>query len=1044
MKPVKLTMCAFGPYAGKVEVSLADFGDSGLYLITGDTGAGKTTIFDAITFALYGEASGTNRDSSMLRSDFAAPDVKTFVELEFLYRDRLYKVERNPKYERAKKSGEGTTTENANATLTWPDGSVKTGSTAVAEAIKELIGIDKNQFSQIAMIAQGDFLKLLLASTDERGKIFRKIFNTSIYQQFQNELKNQANSLKGQYEDLRKSVLQYAGEVSCNEGHSAYLELKDIKKSNNIHSLEKLLACLGVLIEEDTKAEADEKLAGENLQDRIAKLTAEIATAASNNTRLDKLAKSQERLSALEERQKEYEDKSSKLISAQSALFHVKPIADEIERAKKLYAELKDGIEHQNATLCAKAPELEKLDELYQAEKNKDPEREAISGEITSAEHGLLVYEELEELQKNTDITAKSLEKIIVAIKLKQSQKEKLENEKEKLKKELIDLIDVGVEAERAKKQEEDAKNLVAKLVQLKRDLLLLEKDNVALASAQSKYIKAQSESTAKTSEYEKLEKAFLDEQAGIMASKLLEGQPCPVCGSTIHPDLAVMAVDAPTEMELKQAKEDADNAREKAQQCSENANTIKVKLETAKEAFITLAQPLLGSTVFADIPILLGTETEKAKANMEKCSETLGDLDAKINRKKECEKKIAEIEPVIKQMADKILDLENEAGNLRITQGSFAAQITNIKSKLAFAGREEAEADIELKRKKLSIMKSALASAEKKFIDCKSDISSANAVLLDLSGRLETAKTDLRTVQNKFTTVLRERDFADQEHFKRLLMNEEEIKVLKYDVDYYYDQLKETRADILTLSEETKDTEYVDIAANQKKKIDLVGEKNKSEEKRLAVYSRLDTNKRLQNTIESKQSEMKAIEEKYLCMRNLSDTANGDLSGKQKLAFEQFVQATYFNQIIAEANKRFSYMTQGRFELVRKVDPGNLRSQTGLELDVIDNYTGKSRSVKTLSGGESFKASLSMALGLSDMIQSYAGGIQLDTIFVDEGFGALDSESLSQAIAVLGDLTSGNRMVGIISHVSELKEHIDKQLVVKKNVCGSEISLVI
>ena len=424
-------------------------------------------------------------------------------------------------------------------------------------------------------------------------------------------------------------------------------------------------------------------------------------------------------------------------------------------------------------------------------------------------------------------------------------------------------------------------------------------------------------------------------------------------------------------------------------------------------------------------------------------CTARVANLEQQIVRKQECESNIGKSKTAIKQMAEGMVKLESEIGDLKITQGGNTAKITTIRSKLLFATRKEAAEDISRKREKLASMRSALQTAEKSLGDCQGTISNAKAVILELSGRLEIAQTDFREVQRKFIATLHERGFVDEAHYMGMLMTEEEIVHLKNDVDNYNEQVKTTKKDIAHLMEETKGTAFVDIVAYQEKELELVKEKKASEVRRLTIYSRLETNKRIQNTIESKQNEMKEIEQKYLALRNLSDTANGDLSGKQKLAFEQYVQATYFNQIINEANKRFSYMTAGRFELIRKVEAGNFKSQTGLELDVIDNYTGKSRSVKTLSGGESFKASLAMALGLSDMIQRFAGGIQLDTIFVDEGFGALDSESLDQAISVLSALTSGNRTVGIISHVAELKERIDKKLVVKKSVSGSEISLV-
>jgi len=1043
MKPVKLVMSAFGPYADRVEVPFADFGNSGLYLITGDTGAGKTTIFDAITFALYGEASGTNRESYMLRSDFAAPDDKTFVELEFMYRGRLYKVERNPKYERAKKSGQGTTPENANAILTLPGGEVKTGNTAVTEAIKELIGIDRNQFAQIAMIAQGDFLKLLLASTDERGRIFRKIFNTSIYQQFQNELKNQANSLKGQYEDLRKSILQLAGEISCAQDQMMYGELAEIKETNNIHVLDKLLTCLHTLIEEDKNAEAAEVLTGNNLQDELTKLNSAIDNAAAINARLEKLDKSQQYLNVLEKGQGEYDEKRSKLGASQNAMFYVKPLADELVRIRRSALNLQSGIEAQKLILGAKEPELCRLEDLYQAEKNKDPEREALTGEINVAVSTLSIYRELETLQKDADLTKINLEKKIKTIESSQIEKEKLEGEQKLVNDEIITLQDVDVEKERAKKQLENAENLADKLQHLQQDLSALDKNKAKYVLTQSDYLMAQVESNARILEYEKMERAFLNEQAGIMAAMLEDGQPCPVCGSATHPLPAVKTAESPSEIELQQAKKNAETAREKTHKCSVTASTLKAKVEAGEESFTRSVRQVLECDDFSGIPALLVDEIEKIKVHLGDCLARVVNLRGQTVRKKECEIMLARIKPEIEKMSVDILNLNNEISDLKIAQSSIAAQISAITAKLLFPGRKEAEEDIRRKQEKFALLKTALEMAEKSFNDCRNDVSNANAVISELSDRFATAQTDLESAQAKFMVNLRERGFIDEAQYLEMLMTEEELAFLKNDIEVYDEQVKATKKDIANLQEEIKGNTYVDMGIYLEKKIELMRAKKASEERRLTIYSRLETNKRIQNTTLSKQNEMKQIEQKYLALRNLSDTANGDLSGKQKLAFEQYVQATYFNQIINEANKRFSYMTAGRFELIRKVGAGNLKSQTGLELDVIDNYTGKSRSVKTLSGGESFKASLAMALGLSDMIQRFAGGIQLDTIFVDEGFGALDSESLDQAISVLSALTSGNRTVGIISHVGELKERIDKKVVVKKSVSGSEISMV-
>jgi len=1044
MKPIKLTMCAFGPYAGKAEVNLADFGGSGLFLVTGDTGAGKTTIFDAITFALYGEASGTNRESTMLRSDFALPETKTYVELEFLYRKKTYKIERSPRYTKAKSKGEGTTSVSPNATLTLPDGRVITGSSTVTNAIRDLIGIDRNQFSQIAMIAQGDFLKLLLASTEERGKIFRKVFNTNIYQLFQSELKSQANSLKSQYEDIRKSILQYTNDINCPKDNSSYLEIEELQNENNINSLNKIQELLDSLIKEDTTAEGKEKTTGEQIQDELTKLSTSVTTAAANNERLERLSKAAQRFSELDEHKEEYDNKKIKLSYSENALYYVKPVADELERAKKHEWDLKNSIAGQSKFVEEKIPVSENLLQLYENEKSKEPERASLAGDITSIENELHVYQELETLQNAGNKINKQFNEKNEIFNVKKEEKKKLEDNETKLKEELNSLKGIEVIAEQTKKQKEDFANLCDSFKKLKTSLSELEDSKKKLVFAQSLFTEAQQISLVQSKEYENMEQDFLNEQAGIIAEKLEYNKPCPVCGSTVHPSPATMTVKAPTEENLKKAKKNSENAKDKAHKLSEDASNLKGKVESTEESAIRFAENLFGTVSIEEIPVVLESKTEKAKANLSVLTEQLIKIDEQIKHKNECDTKKVETENLLKNLTKEIEDIDVKVRDLKISQNSSNTKIETIKGKIKFAKRKEAEDYIKSKSKKLSELKNALDSAEKAFNDCKGEMDRANAVIIELSNRLNTAKAESDKVKNKFLTTLASRSFTDEEHYKSLLMTEDKIKMLKTEIDKYNSEVINVKSDISSLKKETKDISHVDIQAYMEKKTELNKQKEASDTKYRTIYSRLTANKKVNADIKSKQKDMNEVESSYLCYKNLSDTANGDLSGKQKLAFEQYVQTTYFNQIIAEANKRFSYMTNGRFELIRKEEPGNLRSQTGLELDVIDNYTGKSRSVKTLSGGESFKASLSMALGLSDMIQRFAGGIQIDTMFIDEGFGSLDSESLDQAIDVLNSLTSGNRLVGIISHVGELRDRIDKKLVVTKDVSGSYISLVV
>lgn len=1044
MKPVKLTMCAFGPYADQVEVPMADFGDRGLYLITGDTGAGKTTIFDAITFALFGEASGPNRESSMLRSHFASPEAKTLVRLEFLYRGQLYQVERNPRYERPKKSGAGTTVEAPNATLTMPGGRVVTGNTAVTEAVKEIIGIDRNQFSQIAMIAQGDFLKLLLATTEERGKIFRRVFNTGIYQQFQSEIKNRTSQLKDEYEDLRKSILQYALGVACPENHPVYGELAKMQQDKDIYAVPRLLSCLAALIQEGMAAQEAEDLARKRLQEQITSLAGHIAAASANNERLEQLERSKARLGELETHQVEYQEKQIRLKKAQFALYYVKPAADALEKAQKTINELAQSQATQVQILGSKEPELARLEQAYQEERGKEAEREGLALDIAALEAALPAYDELARLVRAAEGTNKKLQAKEIEIAAIREKHQALEAERAQYLDTVKKLGEIKVEAERAQRRLDDAEKLSQTLADIQRALEVLAKDQKELDAAQDEYRSAQQESTARSSEYEELSAAFLSEQAGILASRLAKGLPCPVCGSTDHPDPAVMTAQAPSEAALQKAKEIAATAKERASRVSIAASGIKARLEAKQESVIQAARAVLGTATLGEIPGLLARAGEEAKAGLISAKEMVAELARQARQKQACEFRVTELETALANMAVEAANLEREIRDLKMAREGEKARITTIQGTLEYKSRAEAEMEIEGKSRKLGALKAGLETVEQARNKCQKQVDQARALLADISGRLSTAQTELAEAQENFLAALKARNFQTRAQYEASLMSEHLIQELQNDVEGYFAQQNALRAEISALNTAIQGTVPVDIETYAARLAALEGEKAAADKRFLELYASLETNQKVYEAITAKHSEMQEAEIGYQRLKNLSDTANGDLIGKPKMTFEAYVQATYFNQIIALANQRFHSMTGGRFELVRKEEPGDLRSQTGLELDVIDNYTGRSRSVKTLSGGESFKASLALALGLSDMIQRFTGGIQLESVFVDEGFGSLDSESLDQAIGVLSTLTSGNRLVGIISHVSELREQIDKKIVVKKNARGSQIEMVL
>ena len=910
MKPVNIIVSAFGPYAKEVQIPLYQLGDHGLYLITGDTGAGKTTIFDAITFALYGEASGTNRDANMLRSKYADPATPTFVEMTFLYRGETYKIKRNPEYVRPAKKGQGMTTEKADAILTCPDGKIITKTKEVTKAVTELIGLDRNQFSQIAMIAQGDFLKLLLAKTEERSRIFREIFDTKKYQILQEHLREEASRQKNQYEKLWGSIEQYIEEIQYEEEKQTKLPIED-----TMDLLEKTIT------QEKEKIEKIEEKAVE-LQSRISLLDQKIGKA--NNLKMVKKQKDQ---------------------------------------AQKIVDE--------------KEPSLKELQKNYLSEEEKIPEREKLAIEISSLDEQLVFYDELEDVIKLVEDVKLQIEKFKEEI-------EKSKEKEEKLKESILRITEQlealkGIEAEKVqvehkalelKKQKEkikDFKNLLSRHKVMEQEL----------KEAQNKYQDAVVRSQDATRIYEKTERDFLDSQAGILAETLKEGMECPVCGSIHHPKPARLQESTCTKELVEKRKKEAEKKSAQMSDLSAQAGNIHGQVIQSKQIIVEQSESLFGKTV-------------------ENLYQELQEL---IQRIFEEDTKQKELEENIKEKISQKQKLER---NLPVYN-------------------EDREKEQRIREK------------------MKEDLSEKNARLFHLKERKEKLTEELKFESKK--KVLEQ--IQEKQQYKEKL--EKDYKLVKKQFEETKQMVEINKQMVRTLEDQLEENTGDDLQILKEQYEETGAELENLQNDRQKIDARLHLNSKIRQKIRKQYDLLQKVEKKWSCVKSLSDTANGTIGGKkEKVMLETFVQMTYFNRIIARANVRLMVMSGGQYELKRRETAKDKRSQSGLELDVIDHYNGSERSVNTLSGGEAFKASLSLALGLSDEIQSLAGGIQLDTMFIDEGFGSLDEESLEQAIKALHDLAQGNRLVGIISHVAELKERMEKQVVVTKDKSfGSKVEVI-
>lgn len=972
MRPVKLTMCAFGPYAGKVEVPFSEFGDHGIYLITGDTGAGKTTIFDGIVFALYGEASGDNRKADMMRSDFADAKEKTYVELVFACRGKEYTVLRNPEYMRPKARGEGMTKESADAQLICPDGRVITGSRQTTAAVAELLGIDRNQFVQIAMIAQGEFLKLLLAGTEERGKIFRKIFDTGCYQDFQKELKRMLLDTKQEYSELRRSVQQYAQGVRLPEARAGEGEcgLSEARVSEAELTGAKAAICVNGIAEAEKENVAELEVEACNaaaeqvwelLQGDSSYRIAELAEA------LAQLLKEEKKTQKIEEQELECVDKQ--ILQLQERIGQQKmtdQVRAEIVKAQAVIEELEKKI-----------PLLQEA----QAEVQKrQPEADEAAQKASLLEAQLVQYDELEQLKKNLKLLRQSREQQELQYEKLALQCQTAEKDYALAQRRLQEIGNPEAQLQALAKREEDCVRERSALNGLEKLLKELAQQKKELEQAEQVFLAVRSESIALGKRYVELEAAFLSGQAGILAEGLIDGWPCPVCGAREHPVPARKSQEIPSEQELKALGEETEQARRKMTDASGALAKIRGRGERTRAA-------LADWSAANGLREWMETEGDAAQFLSQK-REELSVLEPKLKQERiRLEKILAEQQelqqkiPAMEQKLDILRKEQNETAQEKVRLDAQletgVLQQKRLQSSLPYESLEQAQKALALMRQKKSAIEEEIRRAGEQTERCLREKESEEKALAGWKKQAEQAGPDI----------------CMEEYMERLGMLQKQKKELDQ-------SLKQRHAQI-----QANDTILTQLKRSQEKLLDV-----------------------------QKQYEVLAV---------LSDTANGELKGRQKIAFEQYIQTVYFGRIIQEANKRFSVMTDGRYLLKRKESAGNLRSQTGLDLDVFDHYTGRLRSVQSLSGGESFKASLSMALGLADVVQQYAGGVQLDTMFIDEGFGSLDRESLNQAIRILNDLAGSSRLAGIISHVEELKERIDRKIVVTKGTTGSMVRIV-
>ncbi|MBE5793895.1 MAG: SMC family ATPase [Clostridiales bacterium] len=922
MRPIRITLSAFGPYAGQVTLPMEQLGNQGLYLITGDTGAGKTTLFDAVTYALFGKGSGENRgDDSLLRSKYADADTLTFVEMEFLYRDQLYTIRRSPKYFRPPKRGTKPQEERAKAELRYPDGRHIDRLKEVDAAIVELLGVNHDQYVKIAMIAQGEFLKLLVASTDERRKIFTHIFNTSIYQTLQNRLKENVAEERKQCGDLRQrigGILE--GAVPCGE---LVLDEQLKQAKANLLPEGEIQPMLEAMLRQD-----------ETVNEVLTKKITELESAR------DQL---QQQISQASE-YRQWEERLQKTLQELSAQKEPHRLALEQQKAAGTWLAQAAEMDAQHAALTVLMPKYEQLSKLqsdyrdnerkWTAAQEKQEEQARRSKEEENALHS-----QREELQRISGADAE-IEKQKAVLHTLTTHKEALET--------------------------------------LKQAMAELKQTEEAYDHAQQQFVRDQQLYHSLRDVYHGLYDAYISEQAGLLASTLQRGTPCPVCGSTEHPAPAALSSHAPDKASLDAAKQQAELARTTAEKASQEAGRLKGLLEQKRSDTIQNTKLLLETDDLIAAGTRLETSQAEIAAAMQETRLQIRQHQADALRCQQLSKEIPAAEARLETLRKEMAELAGTIAMLAGVMQQQKEQGQSLRTELIYKNRNDAQAHLDAWKHQAETLRTKAADAEK--------------ALKEIENRQRELEGSASVLQQQLASAV------------------------PADLDVLDEQMSAVKLNLLQQSDKAK-----------------------------ACHSRLSANQKALDSFLLYQDQLQGASQRLGWIQLLSDTANANLHDrKQKIMLETYVQMAYFDRILAHANVRLRGMTNGQYELVRRRDADNYRSQAGLDLDVTDYYNGSVRDVKTLSGGESFKASLALALGMSDVIQSMAGGIKLDTLFVDEGFGSLDENSLHNAIRVLEELAQADRLIGIISHVGPLKEHVERQIVVTKDRAGGSRARIV
>ncbi|MCR5206240.1 MAG: SMC family ATPase [Lachnospiraceae bacterium] len=1054
MKPIKLQICAIGPYAGKVpDIEFTDFEEKGLFLISGDTGAGKTTIFDAICFALYGKTSGTFRDESKLRSEYAADNVESYVDFYFSHQGKNYHILRRPSYEREKQRGSGTVTVKESAIL-YEDGKAPIeGLTQVNNAVKELLRIDEKQFKQIVMIAQGEFWNLLNAKTDQRTEILRTIFMTNGYKSIEFKLKDRVDASFSTKKKAEDSIIQYFDDVTAVEEGELSAELEELQKragrSGSTWNIDEILDVIERLIEADKERIKELKSELKEAEAGLAKKNEELALAKTNNAFIEKKDKLQKEKETLESRKAEIEEIKALLEKRKKATRNVNQAYVSWTDKKQDVATTINSISDSEANLENAKVKAVEAKAAFDNAKKLEPEADILKQTIAKIDEEEPKYKQRELLEKKQKELTEHDEQIKANETTLKEKEKALKDKIVKLNNTVKELKDKPTELANTKNEGQKLSSLLEKLVKII-DVQIPEKEKREneLGKKQKAFTEARDNYDLAKKKYDEAERILEDSRAGLLAKKLVEGEKCPVCGSVHHPEPAKLKDSSVTEEEVKELQEKENTLQDKKNNAFTAVETAKTSLDGYVDQLSIdmkncLEDKLLNiDTTGCSLEDLIKSVND-AKSDVEvkvkECNEKCIGLDKDCKALEKAEKDLEKASGEEKDSLDK--EIEDLVKTKQDTIKELTATNATLKTleKLSFSDWKSALKERNQAETKKDNILSDIAKAEENKKKADESVTSLESEQKTLKAGLSKQKVDEKVLKEKLDIAVSANDFTSVDDMLVFVVSEDDISESEKKIKDYDQAVATNKKQLADAEADAKGKEVIDIDALTKIRDEMDTGVNNLRKNCNNCENVLKMNEDKHRNILSRRIELEKADKDYKISKRLYELVKGT-TGNGKITLEQYIQAAGFDGIIRAANRRLIPMSDGQYELYRQEDSIGKRSNTFLDLEVLDNYTGHRRPVGNLSGGESFKASLSLALGLSDTVSSNLGGIQMDALFVDEGFGTLDRKSIESAMEILVNLTGSKKLVGIISHREELMENIPQQIKVKKMKDGSQI----